>query len=421
MQRPLRDKNDKVTDQWLVARVEEIVESRSVVSFRISCRDLEKMDTFGKSDAYVTISRITEDGKTIEVFRSETIMKNLNPSYAAQTVSASKLCNGDLKRKMLVQVYDWDKNSADDLIGQTETTFADLVEAKSSTFTLLRPTSKKNPTKPRGEITFADVGITHDYNYIDYIQGGCAVRLMVAIDFTGSNGDPRDSRSLHYRAAGVQNQYQQVIQSIGGIVLDYDTDKQCPVWGFGGKVEGRVNHCFSLAPPNQDEVVGIEGLLEAYNKAFDYVLLSGPTNFSEVIQTAGLLSMSPAHTPTSQHYSILMIITDGVISDFKETVDSIVQASSNPLSIIIIGVGDADFSDMQRLDADRGGLRSSSGINAKRDIVQFVRFKEFSGGHISRLAKATLKEIPKQMTGYFNSVGVPPMQQRQFDPERKMA
>lgn len=43
-------------------------------------------------------------------------------------------------------------------------------------------------------------------------------------------------------------------------------------------------------------------------------------------------------------YFVLLIITDGVISDMPQTLEAIVQASSLPMSIIIVGVGNADFS-----------------------------------------------------------------------------
>ena len=42
----------------------------------------------------------------------------------------------------------------------------------------------------------------------------------------------------------------------------------------------------------------------------------------------------------------------------KETTDEIVRGSSLPLSIIIVGVGDADFSSMDVLDADDEPLYS---------------------------------------------------------------
>lgn len=78
-----------------------------------------------------------------------------------------------------------------------------------------------------------------------------------------------------------------------------------------------------------------------------------------------------------QQYFTLLIITDGVISDMDETRHAIVQASKLPMSIIIIGVGNADFSAMEFLDGDNRVLRSHTGEEASRDIVQFVPFREF--------------------------------------------
>ena len=45
-------------------------------------------------------------------------------------------------------------------------------------------------------------------------------------------------------------------------------------------------------------------------------------------------------------------------SIFIEWKDRVVNASSAPLSIIIVGVGDADFSQMDALDSDNGMLKS---------------------------------------------------------------
>jgi Copine len=45
-----------------------------------------------------------------------------------------------------------------------------------------------------------------------------------------------------------------------------------------------------------------------------------------------------------QMYHILLILTDGVIHDMPKTKDLIVECSKYPLSIIIVGIGNADFS-----------------------------------------------------------------------------
>jgi len=58
-----------------------------------------------------------------------------------------------------------------------------------------------------------------------------------------------------------------------------------------------------------------------------------------------------------------------------QTIDKIIQAANLPLSIIIVGVGNANFDNMSRLDGDNG-LYGSGGMRAQRDIVQFVPFRE---------------------------------------------
>ena len=40
------------------------------------------------------------------------------------------------------------------------------------------------------------------------------------------------------------------------------------------------------------------------------------------------------------NYYILLIISDGEISDIIKTIDSIIESSKLPLSIIVIGIGD---------------------------------------------------------------------------------
>lgn len=80
---------------------------------------------------------------------------------------------------------------------------------------------------------------------------------------------------------------------------------------------------------------------------------------------------------TFQNYFVLLILTDGVISDFERTREAIVHSSSLPMSIIIVGVGSANFQAMDMLDGDDGVLKAPNGTPARRDIVQFVPFRDF--------------------------------------------
>lgn len=156
------------------------------------------------------------------------------------------------------------------------------------------------------------------------------------------------------------NQYQMAIHATGTILQEYDSDRKFPVYGFGGKINGQVNHCFPVTmDPSHVEVSGVEGIQEVYfNKyvsytaqsheqvyrnSFQFVSLHGPTLFAPLINTAGQMAASFAAHSANQ-YVILLILTDGVIMDMQQTIDAIVNASRLPLSIIIIGVGNANFS-----------------------------------------------------------------------------
>jgi hypothetical protein len=90
-------------------------------------------------------------------------------------------------------------------------------------------------------------------------------------------------------------------------------------------------------------VNGVKGLLDAYQGSFTagYELeLSGPTNFSPIIEKARAHSVEVARQNGGQAYSVLLIITDGAITDVKDTKHSIIGACEEPMSIIIVGVGE---------------------------------------------------------------------------------
>lgn len=56
--------------------------------------------------------------------------------------------------------------------------------------------------------------------------------------------------------------------------------------------------------------------------------------------------------------------------DMNETIDEIVRGTDLPLSIVIVGVGSADFSSMDVLDADEVPLYSKKyKKQMSRDIV----------------------------------------------------
>ena len=58
--------------------------------------------------------------------------------------------------------------------------------------------AKKKKYKNSGVLRLDSFVEEETYSFLEYIMGGCEVNFTVAIDFTGSNGDPRKPGTLHY-------------------------------------------------------------------------------------------------------------------------------------------------------------------------------------------------------------------------------
>ena len=265
-----------------------------------------------------------------------------------------------------------------------------------------------------------NVNINYDqiikYTFIDYLQKGMRINLDIAIDYTASNNGPHNPIPLHNTDPRYTNDYEEVIEAFGSIVTFYNDDQSFPVYGFGGiprssdNVDGSVNHCFNINFKKVPKIKGIENIIKAYRESLSKVTLAAPTCFSPVIdKVIQEIKYDMENNREENHYYILLILTDGCINDTQQTVDKIVEASYLPMSIIIVGIGKADFTLMKPLPGDEIGCVNSRGEPWKRDIVQFVEFEEFKKFNAvhygTDLTEEVLEEIPKQVETYYRMVG----------------
>ncbi len=364
---------------------------------------------FGKSDPFFTLSKAREDGQWVTCAKSGVVKSNLNPTWPPLRVPVRQLCNGDLSRPLRMNVLDWDADDKFEEIGHMTVNAQSLLTPGWSG-RLLHPRGKD---KDVGTVSVVQTQLVQEPTFYEYLAGGLELGLSVAVDFTASNGTPTDPRSLHYASTDPArpNPYEAAISAVGAVLAPYDLDGSFPCYGYGAQMpSGNVSHCFALnGNPTAPGCAGVPGILAAYRQALASVALSGPTCFEPVISAA--CAEAEAHArgpPLPLKYSVLLIVTDGAIMDMNMTVDALVRASRAPMSVIIVGVGDADFSAMNALDADGQKLRGSMGV-AVRDIVQFVKMNDYKGlGSNARLARDVLAELPGQVVQYFMACGKPP-------------
>lgn len=237
--------------------------------------------------------------------------------------------------------------------------------------------------------------------------------LIIGIDFTKSNewtGKVSfNNRSLH-AIGSTPNPYEKAISIIGKTLAPFDEDNLIPCFGFGDATT-HDQEVFSFHS-DHSPCHGFEEVLACYKKIVPNLQLSGPTSYGPVVEAAiDIVERSGGQ------YHVLVIIADGQVTrsvntsqkelspQEEKTINSIVNASSYPLSIVLVGVGDGPWEDMKNFD-DKLPTREF-------DNFQFVNFTDIMNKNASPTEKETafalaaLMEIPIQYkaTLEFNLLG----------------
>ncbi|XP_073344936.1 copine-3-like [Pagrus major] len=410
--RPLMLKSHRPAGHGTITICAEEITDNRVANFEVFGRRLDKKYLWW-SDPYLEFYKQMETGWQL-AYRTEVVKNNINPIWRPFRIRLQSLCGGDPEKPVKVYCYDYHVNGSHSLIGSFQTTLAEMQIATPvcpAEFECINHKKlKKKNYKNSGVICIKSCQVVKEFTFLDYIMGGCGINFTIAIDFTGSNGDPRTPESLHYINPEGYNEYLTAIWAVGNIIQDYDSNKMFPVFGFGAQVppSWQVSHEFPINfNPANPFCSGIEGVVSAYQQCLPQLKLWGPTNFSPIINHVACFARQAFRQHTASQYYVLLIITDGVITDMDRTRTAIVEASYLPMSIIIVGVGRADFSAMEFLDSDDKLLRSARGDVAARDIVQFVPFRDFQGNSVA-LAQSVLAELPDQVASFFNSYKLRP-------------
>ncbi|XP_060567212.1 copine-3-like [Ruditapes philippinarum] len=420
-QKQLVLKNGKPAGEGkIIIRSEEVKEGGEIAICTFKARKLDNKDFLGKSDPYLEILRGNPDGSWQVVHRTEVVKNNLNPHWRQFTIPVHTLCGGDKTKPVKFDVYDWDSDGSHDLIGGFTVSVKDLEASNGKEFPCIneKKKAKKKKYDNSGFVVVDSFKLKKVASFLEFIYGGMQINFTVGVDFTGSNGDPTHPRSLHYINPYQPNEYMQAIQAVGMVCQDYDTDKMFPALGFGAKIppDNKVSHEFAMNfNPQNPFCAGIQGIVQAYQNCIPQIQLWGPTNVAPIIHHVAKFAaaaQTEEATKGAHAYFVLLLLTDGVITDMDDTRSAIVQASALPMSLIIVGVGEADFTDMQMLDGDDGVLKAPNGQPVYRDIVQFVPFRDFKTSSAAELAKHVLAEVPQQVTQYYEWRKIQPNQPR---------
>jgi len=408
---------------FMIVTGEEILETREVLEFRFSCQDLVKeRNLIDQSKVleicrpYFRLERLNKEIQSWEVvWKSEVLKDTLDPTWMDARLPLQLLCHDDQSNPLKITIWDYEKHSSShDLLGFVESTVAEIVEkAKDGgipVFIVMREKKKLfrgSKLKHVGLLKVLKASVITIPSMVQYLSGGCSLDLMIGIDCSIANGEWGSEKNLHFSASHWLNDYQAGIMQLGSIAENFARGKHSSMWGFGAKLDGHYRGCYTM----QDRLCGGNELLKAYD---DNVANNPDFSFGEPAFLKPLIQKATFRTIRAskrrQCYTVLTVFTAGDIVDLPETVDLICTAAEDaPMSIVIIGVGNRDFSAIEKLRGDENGrLRDSRGIPIPREIVTFVSFKQFGGNATEVIAEA-LKDIPEQFVEYHVMNGSKPL------------
>ena len=287
----------------------------------------------------------------------------------------------------------------------------DIKRKKSS----ILPQEKPNYSV-RGQIRFNSLKIEQRPSLVQYLRQGWKIDVSVCVDFSLSNLEINDYRSLHkVNSNGEMNQYEKALYEVCNVMMPYARNGQFKAYGYAGMPVymgvNEVSRCWNLNGQADPYVKGTMGVLDAYRKAIHGTKLAGPTYFGEFldkVKSEIINNVSSKGLEANRVYSVLIIITDGNCHDMEHTKRALVDMSRMPFSAVVVGVGDSQFKDMEVLDADDEVLEDERGLQAARDIVQLVKYTDFKHLGMRELALEVLGEVPDQFVDYMTLLSQEP-------------
>ena len=234
------------------------------------------------------------------------------------------------------------------------------------------------------------------------LAGFECMQMAVGIDFSKSNewtGKKSYQRGLHDTRGG-ETPYGKALRLMSSIVSRFDDDDIYPVYRFGC-INTQDKSVLPLMYPEQDDphFCGFDAVREAYEHIAPHIEMSGPTTFAPMIRQVMEISKE-----TGNQYMILVLLTDGDVTDMDADMKALQETSNYPVSVVAVGLGDGPFKRMRILENSISGRRFSN--------FHFVNFTkiELKAGTCEHpdlmLATAMMQKIPYQYAS-IKRAGIP--------------
>ncbi|CAD5226669.1 unnamed protein product [Bursaphelenchus xylophilus] len=369
----------------------------------------KKSLALGASQMFFEVKKVESRTGSVVLYRSETVKYGNKCIFKTFSLQSSDVNDSILE----VTCYQKDVKNAKIFIGSCETTYERLrIGPTLSNVYALSYENSKGQKKVCGEFELLKFNEMVLPSFLEFITTGTLINVAFAIDFT-QNEFQVDPQNVQQYLDDVEL----AIKAIGEPLREFNISSAYAAFGFGAKVPPhfRESQEFCLNLDTDPYCRGLDGVLDSFKTAFANTQPINMAHLSHVIYYVSKLAQNAvARCKAGQtQYHILVLITRGIFDDIKETVQALIFASRAPISVVFVGIGELDLSELERLGT-AGTRLNYHGRKPERDCMQFVsvpkcREEESTKPELLGLiAERGLVSVPYQMTSWMSRNGIKP-------------
>ena len=233
----------------------------------------------------------------------------------------------------------------------------------------------------------------------DFFKSGVKLSCIISTDFSNSKINPSIEET--------KVNYISILKRISDFIGAYTNNYKFYAYGFGAKIKHSSSNetVFNLdISKNNSLIQTMEKVVEKFEKCLNENLIT-PEKSIILSPLIKKITNDIFKSYELRFYNVSFIITRGVVDkdDIKKTIDAIIESNYLPLTIIIIGVGKNDFSEMKKIFGKEPKCHSL-GMQKMRDNVIFISLIDDCSNEVDYLIPLCLKELSKQMICFYDLI-----------------
>lgn len=237
------------------------------------------------------------------------------------------------------------------------------------------------------------VNYSKNLSLFEFFKSGIKLSCYISLDFSKGNEYNQDD-----------NSYFSILKDITSLISNYIIDHHSfYVYGIGGKPKNN-NSSQNVFNINMDEndaaIKSYDKIFENYKNCLENIDPDNKVNLSSLIEKVNI-DIHNKHE--LRYYNILFILLKDIVdkNDIQNIYDRIIESSYLPVSIIIIGIGKTDFTQMNEIFNSIPQVSSYTRTKKKRDNAIFISMNDYFENNTEKRIQICFKNIGKQFLNYY--------------------